>query len=394
MPENLLFLSHRIPYPPNKGDKIRSFHLLDHLRKQYRVHLGTFVDDGKDWIHAEKMKEICGECCIVPLNPRLSRLTSLKGLASGEALTLPYYRNNTLQAWVDSLIENLSIEKIVVFSSAMAQYVEKHTDALRIMDFVDIDSDKWTQYADSKPWPLNAIYRREGQLLEKYERKIASAFDVSFFVSPQEADHFRTIAPECSSKIHYYSNGVDAEYFSPERAYPNPFREDEKAIVFTGAMDYWPNIEAVTWFSKEIFPLVLKSEPRARFHIVGSNPAREVKHLSALQGVTVTGRVEDVRPYLFHARLAVAPLRIARGIQNKVLEAMAMAKPVVASPQALEGIVENESCICARDEIEFSGHVLRLLGNSGEMSGRSRILESYDWERNLEKIASFLEGKS
>lgn len=391
MRENLLFLTHRIPYPPNKGDKIRSFHLLDHLRKAYRVHLGTFVDDEEDWRYSEEVEKMCGECCILPLP---SRYRSLAGLLTGEALTLPHYRSTQLQKWVDNLIARFGIGKIVVFSSAMAQYVEHHCNVLRIMDFVDIDSDKWTQYSNSRPWPLSFIYAREGRLLEQYERKIASLFAASFFVSPQEADHFKTIAPECASRIGFYQNGVDSDYFSPDRTYPNPYSSGEEAIVFTGAMDYWPNVEAVTWFSRKIFPLVRKEQSAARFHIVGSNPAPEVRRLSVLENVIVTGRVEDVRPYLAHARLAVAPLKIARGVQNKVLEAMAMAIPVVATPQALEGIVENEGCLAGKDEAEFSKHIVSLLENPVEISGRSCILENYDWGSNLRIISSCLGEES
>lgn len=392
MRENLLFLSHRIPYPPNKGDKIRSFHLLDHLSRKYSVHLGTFVDDEADWQYQDVLKKICGKCCLIPMNPRISKLQSLSGFVSGEALTLPYYRNRELQRWVDSTISELDITRIVVFSSAMAQYVEKHEDARRIMDFVDIDSDKWTQYAESKSWPLDAIYRREGKLLEKYERKIAGEFDASFFVSSQEAALFKRIVPEYAANTHFYCNGVDAGYFSPDRDYADPFPAGEKAIVFTGAMDYWPNIDAVKWFSEEIFPIVLGKIPDARFHIVGSNPAPAVSRLAALPGVMVTGRVADVRPYLAHAKVAVAPLRIARGIQNKVLEAMAMEKPVVASPQALEGIAENEGCLLGDSAEEFAAHVIHVL--EGKMSfetGRSCILKNYDWEKNLAEFSSHLE---
>ncbi len=393
MSEDLLFLSHRIPYPPNKGDKIRSFHLLKHLSRSYKVHLGTFIDDEADWKHVEDVKKMCGKCCILPMNPRSSKFRGLSGLVSGKALTIPCYENRVLQAWVDNLMLNLSVERIVVFSSAMAQYVEKFEQALRIMDFVDVDSDKWTQYAKAKAWPLNLLYRREGRLLEAYERKIAGAFDASFFVSPHEADLFKTLAPESSDRIHAYCNGVDADYFSPDRAYPNPYAAHEQAIVFTGAMDYWPNIDAVKWFAQEVLPLVLTKKPEARFYIVGSNPSRAVTQLASLPGIAVTGRVDDVRPYLAHAMLAVAPLRIARGIQNKVLEAMSMGKPVVATPQALEGIAGGEGCLVGHDAGEFASLVLDLLDSVRSMgeAGRSCILEHYDWDRNLTTLSSYLD---
>ena len=393
MAENLLYLVHRIPFPPNKGDKIRSHHLLEHLSKRYRVHLGAFVDDEEDWKHVEKIRTYCRECCLLKLDPRIARLRSLTGLLTGEALSLPYYSSAKLQDWVDGVVREYGIRKAVAFSSAMGQYLERHRDMLRIMDFVDVDSDKWTQYADSGPFPLRLIYRREGRRLAQYERRLAREFDASFFVSPQEARLFRTIAPESSGKIHAYQNGVDSEYFSPERAYPDPYPAGEKAIVFTGAMDYWPNIDAVGWFAREVFPSI--SGSGIRFYIVGSNPAEPVRRLADRPGIVVTGRVEDVRPYLAHAALAVAPLRIARGIQNKVLEALAMGKTVVASPQAMEGIPEHAACRICESAAQFSA-TLGVLLASGEAGpgGRQFILDHYNWERNLHALSSVLERTS
>jgi sugar transferase (PEP-CTERM/EpsH1 system associated) len=390
MPEPLLFLPHRIPFPPNKGDKIRSFHLLQYLSSRYTVHLGTFVDDKADWQYADSVKKLCGECCLIPMNPRTSRLRSLTGLLTGEALTLPYYRNATLQAWVNATIQNYGIKKVVAFSSSMAQYVEHQSHAHRIMDFVDVDSDKWMQYAQTKRWPLSGIYRREGRLLLKYERQVAQDFNASFFVSAEEASLFKSMAPESKGRVHWFSNGVDAEYFSPHGAYPNPYPPDQQILVFTGAMDYWPNIDAVIWFAREIFPQILAKNPQVRFYIVGSNPAQPVLALAQMAGVLVTGRVADVRPYLAHAQLAVAPLRIARGIQNKVLEALAMAKTVVATPQAMEGLDAGlgAGCMIGSTPAEFVECIIPQVcsGPQANPSGREWVLQHYDWTQNLLKM--------
>ncbi len=390
MSQKLLYLVHRIPYPPNKGDKIRSYHLLKHLAQRYDIHLGAFVDDENDWQYEDEVKRLCKECCLVPMNPKAAKLASLSGLFEGEALTLPYYRNRALKSWVDRMLSETKMDRIVVFSSAMAQYVEK-SDALRIMDFVDVDSDKWIQYADAKPWPLSWLYRREGRLLLDFERKIAESFDASFFVSSHEAALFRSLAPESRNRIHHFNNGVDAEYFSPDRDYANPYREGEEALVFTGAMDYWPNIDAVKWFAREVFPLIRQEKPHARFYIVGSNPAKPVIDLKELAGIAVTGRVNDVRPYLAHARLAVAPLRIARGVQNKVLEALSMAKHVVATQHAMEGIEAAAACHIANDAGEFAARILQNLDSGPNPAGRDAILVHYDWEKNLAVIDSCLE---
>ncbi len=391
MTDSLLYLVHRIPYPPNKGDKIRSYHLLKHLAARYEVHVGAFVDDENDWRYQDDLRSICKSCFLAPMNPGSAKLKSLGGLFKNEALTLPYYRSEKLDEWVKRTIKEKMIDRIVVFSSAMAQYVE-NADAIRIMDFVDVDSDKWKQYANAKPWPLNWLYRREGRLLLDHERKIAKSFDASFFVSPHEAELFRSLSPEAKNKIHHFSNGVDAEYFSPILSFGNPYSPDEKPLVFTGAMDYWPNVDAVTWFAREIFPEIEKKEPNARFYIVGSNPSKAVLQLAELSGIQVTGRVEDVRPYLAHARLAVAPLRVARGVQNKVLEAMSMAKHVIASPQAMEGIEASAGCHVANDAKEFSEMTLRQMNAEKNPIGRIEILARYDWEKNLSAIDRFLEN--
>ncbi|MBN9127101.1 MAG: sugar transferase, partial [Nitrosospira sp.] len=186
--KELLYLVHRFPYPPNKGDKIRSYHLLKHLVKYYRVHLGTFIDDEKDHEYLDKVKSLCAETCIIDLHPRTARLRSLTGLLYGQPLTLPYYRNPRLQAWVNSILRNRPIEHIVVFSSGMAQYASETASAKRVIDFVDIDSDKWMQYSASTRWPLSWIYRRESRLLLEYERRVVCEFDSATFVSEAEAD--------------------------------------------------------------------------------------------------------------------------------------------------------------------------------------------------------------
>src|SRR5450830_1901821 len=185
---------------------------------------------------------------------------------------------------------------------------------------------------------MSWLYRREGRRLLQYEQQVAAAADVSLFVSRAEAELFRQLAPAAAHKTGFLNNGVDIDYFSPAHRFDNPYPADSQIMVFTGAMDYWPNIDAVQWFAHEVLPAVRQRHPQALFYIVGSRPSAQVLALAALPGVQVTGTVPDIRPYLAHASFAVAPLRIARGIQNKVLEAMAMRMPVLVSAQALEGI--------------------------------------------------------
>jgi sugar transferase (PEP-CTERM/EpsH1 system associated) len=393
--EDLLFLTHRIPYPPNKGDKIRSYHLLKHLSESYRVHLGTFIDDRDDWKHVRQVQQMCGETHFVPLNRGAARLRSLRALVSNEPLTLGYYRDAGLHRWVERILSEFQVKRIVAFSSAVAQYIFTAGEARRIIDFVDVDSDKWFQYARRRRWPGSWLYRREGRLLLRFERKVAGIVDASLFVSRAEADLFKELAPDSEPRISYFDNGVDTDFFSPDRAFENPYPANVLPIVFTGAMDYWPNADAAQWFAREIFPAVLMRNPGARFYIVGSRPTSVVRALAALPGVSVTGFVPDVRPYLAHARLAVAPLRTARGIQNKVLEAMSMAKPVIASSAAIGGITANagEEVLVARDGSEFVAIVSGMLEHPLDKIGKAariRILSDYTWEHVLARFDAFL----
>jgi sugar transferase (PEP-CTERM/EpsH1 system associated) len=407
--EDLLYLVHRIPYPPNKGDKIRSFHLLKHLSKQHRVHVGAFVDDKADWAYAEVVKKLAGgEVCLLPLHSKWATLKSATGLLTGEPLTLPYYRNRRLQSWVDALLARGNIRRALVYSSSMAQYLMpphfiSGGDLNRVIDFVDIDSDKWRQYAEKKSWATSWVYRREAAQLLSYEHQVTQAFDAATFVSDAEAALFKRLVPEGAHKVFGFSNGVDTEYFSPAHGLANPYLPEERAIVFTGAMDYWANVDAVTWFASEVFRAVRDKMPNARFYIVGARPTPDVQSLGTIPGVVVTGSVPDVRPYLAHAALAVAPLRIARGIQNKVLEAMAMARPTIVSPEALEGIdaEPGQELLLARNGEDFRHQCLALLQGEpatvGEMIGeraRVRVMADYSWDHHLAGLDRALDHRA
>ena len=395
MKDGLLFLAHRIPFPPNKGDKIRSFHLLRHLAARHEVHLGAFVDDPDDWQYRDALRPWCKSIKLLPLHPRRARLASLRGFLSGEALTLPYYRNRELKRWAEALAASGSVTRGLAFSSAMAQFMPATLDR-RVLDMVDVDSDKWSQYAPTQRWPLSWLYAREGRKLAVWEARVAQAFDATLLVSDDEAALLQQRAPQARHRISAFENGVDADYFSPARDYPNPYADEARGVVFTGAMDYWPNIDAVTWFAERIFPAIRETVPAAQFTIVGSRPSEAVRALARQPGVIVTGGVPDVRPWIAHADCAVAPLRIARGVQNKVLEAMAMARPVVASAQAAEGIraEAGRDFILAQGETGFAQAVVNCLQLPASCaSARDRILQNYDWTRNLRAIDPLFESK-
>ncbi len=395
----ILYLTHRIPYPPDKGDKIRSYHVLRHLAARHRVHLGCFIDDPADRRHIATLRPWCASSCFVDLSPVLARAASLRALLTGEPMSMAYYRSARLRRWADSLLQGGALDAALAYSGPMAQYLDRVLPGgmRRVVDLVDVDSEKWSAYAATRPWPLSALYRREGARLRRAEARIARDCDGASFVSAAEAALFRRRAPEAAHRVGHFNNGVDTVYFRPQRApfdHARPYPAGETALVFTGAMDYWPNIEAVDWFARAVLPALLARRPATRFYIVGARPVSRVRRLAALPGVLVTGAVPDIRPYLAHAALAVAPLRIARGVQNKVLEAMAMQATVLASPQALEGIdaVSGGEVLVADGApawIERIGYFLDH-GPSLGAAARQRVLRDHDWSVNLSRLETML----
>lgn len=394
--KKLLYLVHRIPYPPNKGDKIRSFHFLKALAEEYEIYLGTFIDDPDDRQYIEALKPYCKDCFCVDLQPQWAKLFTLSGFLSNEALSLPYYRSQALQVWVDGVIETHDIQQAMIFSSPMAQYLVSHPQVDLVADYVDVDSDKWLQYAKSKRWPASWVYQRESKKLLDYEIDMAVRTKSTLFVSEQEAQLFKQLAPSVAGKIDYVNNGVDTVFFDPSLTYESPFAQAEMAIMFTGAMDYWANVDAVIWFAQEVFPLVQQQCADARFYIVGSKPTKQVLELAeADESIIVTGRVDDVRHYVANAAVVIAPLRIARGIQNKVLEAMAMAKPVVVTPAAMEGIVmtANIQVAVAEEPSKFAEQVVNYLHalNTIALENRHYVRAEFSWQQNGKRLCGIID---
>ena len=392
--EPLLFLAHRLPYPPNKGDKVRSHAFLRHLSARHRVFLGTFVDDPADWLHLEALKRMCAGLHVEPIVPWRRRLASLASLTGAEPASLAYFRSARLEEWVRGTVRDERIERAFVFSSPMAQYV-LDLPLRACVDFVDLDSAKWAEYALRRAWPASAVYRREAERLLDYESMVASRADSSLFVTDEERRRLVAHAPATAERVATVANGVDSDYFSPTRQFDSPFAAGEQAIVFTGAMDYWPNIDAAVWFAREVLPLIRRHRA-TRFYVVGMNPHPAVRALAGDPAVTVTGRVADVRPYLSHAAVVVAPLRVARGIQNKVLEAMAMAKPVVASTACAGGLSARAGFEfdAAADAPSFAKAVLAAM--EGERAhalganGRAWVLRHYTWRSSFAALDRLL----
>ena len=398
----LLFLCHRIPYPPNKGDKIRAFHLLRHLSRHFDVYLASFVDDASDWCWQAEVKNYCRDLLLRPLSPWLATVRSTRGLLTEMSLSMAYYKDKVMSRWVEQVCAAHNIRHALVYSSVMAQFLPRDGEGFqrKIIDFVDVDSDKWRQYATRKPWPLSWLYRREADCLLDSERSLAARFDAGLFVSAAEAALFHRLSPSTAAKISYYNNGVDCDYFDPDgdtdESWQNPFAAGCQALVFTGAMDYWPNVDAVIWFAHNVLPALQADYPTLMFYIVGGKPTAAVRQLGTLPGVEVTGRVPDVRPYLKHCLAAVAPMRVARGVQNKVLEAMAMALPVLVSDKGLEGIEAQpgEHVLLVESSADYRRVIGELLsGRYPDMGTRARqhVLQRFDWEHNLPTVVKLLQ---
>ena len=359
----ILFLTHRIPYPPNKGDKLRAYQVLNHWTKHHKVFLGCIIDDAEDWQHRDLLRQRCAGTYFARLHPKLALARSIGAFLTNDPLSLPYYWDRGLASWVRRVMASENPECAFVYSSVMAQYFlgAVSTPSRLLVDFVDVDSEKWAEYAATKTFPAREVYRREARQLLRFDRRVARRADASIFVSEPEAALFRERAPEVKEKVFAIPNGVDSAYFSPENAGLNPNLGGAPVIVFTGRMDYWPNVDAVVWFSDTVLPKLRERFPNATFVIVGAQPSATVRALGHRPGIVVTGAVPDVRPYVGYADVVVAPLRIGRGIQNKVLEGMAMARPVIVTPQALEGIdaLPDTHLLLARDSDGFVRSVER-----------------------------------
>jgi sugar transferase (PEP-CTERM/EpsH1 system associated) len=389
---DLLFLAHRMPYPPDKGDKIRAFHVLRHLARNFRIHLGCFSDDPNDARYVERLGEHCASLFVAPLSRRKALARGLYALASGDSLSEGYFRDGRMTRWVAETMARVDPENIFVFCSSMVPYATPYAATHRVIaDMVDVDSEKWRAYGQEAAWPLHRLYARESRALLALERRAAMLFERSLFVSREEADVFLRAAPETAGRVGFFQNGVDLDYFDASRVFANPFVAEAAPIVFTGTMDYRPNIEGVEWFARQILPLVRRNHPKAEFWIVGSYPSARVTKLAQSSAVRVTGRVADVRPYLAHAACVVAPLHIARGLQNKVLEAMAMARPVVATPAACEGLSAKagQDLLLAETADAFAGAVsLVIAAGLQDLGHQARLcVESgYNWSRNLKVL--------
>ena len=334
----------------------------------------------------------------------------MTGFLTNKPITLPYYFDKRMQQWTDRTISQHNIEKVFIYSSSMAQYVQagnvqgkknqadEYSALERVIDFVDVDSDKWRQYALKKSGIAKWFFNREYQLLAREENNICAQFTHSLFVSPDEAKLFRDKQPPAQqTKVHGVLNGVDVKFFDPDASFSEENLVPKVPFIsFTGAMDYWANVDAVLWFAEHVWPLIQAKQPEAIFCIVGGNPSNEVTALAKNKNIIVTGRVHDVRPFIEKAQCVVAPLQIARGIQNKVLEAMSLNKAIVVTTMAMEGInaQPSEGVVITDDKDTYAQACLALLNEQPKaLTNREWILDHFTWQQTLQPLVNYFSTK-
>lgn len=396
-----LFLAHRIPFPPDRGDKIRSHHLVRAIAQIAPVHVACFADNAGEMAHEGDLAAVAQSYCLIRRHKSLN-VSAVQALLTGKPISLTSFYDKQIANYVRSVIEKFNITTIFVFSGQMAQYVPDNYAGRIIIDFVDMDSEKFASYAKDAKYPMRYIYSREARLLRKFEVKMANHADVSTFVSDNEVEVFRKKAPECKGNVQTLSNGIDTGFYDPRNIALVPLTGQigENDIMFTGQMDYPPNIEAVSRFAKKILPRIIADVPDARFVIVGRQPTEAVRALHDDKTVIVTGEVADVRPWLQGAKFVVAPLSVARGVQNKVLEAMAMEKPVFVSIEAATGIdaEHDKHFFISSDDDEMASQIITHFGLRKKVQGvgiaaRRHVQDTMSWDAMLAKLPQFILGE-
>ncbi|HZN41452.1 MAG TPA: TIGR03087 family PEP-CTERM/XrtA system glycosyltransferase [Planctomycetota bacterium] len=393
----VVFLCQRVPWPPDRGDRITTWHFLQHLlARGADVFLGCFQEEARDAEGVALLARRCREVVAPNLDRSVRKFTSLRGLLTGEALTLPFFRDAALYAAVRRWSSPQPPDLVYVYSSSMAQYVLGTEARSKLMQFAELDSDKWRQYAAQRRglsrWGLGRwIYAREADKLLAFEDRVARTFTRSLVVSEVERELFRQRIPGVEPDV--LSNGVDVAHFTST----GDQNRHAHTAVFTGVMDYEPNVDGVSWFVEQCWPTLRQRFPDARLLVVGSNPAPKVRALARVSGVEVTGRVPSTVPWFDQAAVVIAPLRLARGVQNKVLEAMSMALPVVSSSAAARGLgaVPPGHIVIADDAPATIAAVAELFADPARARAigtraATWVREHWRWERMYERLDALL----
>ena len=385
----ILFLSHCVPNPPDKGERIRSFHELQFLAKRFRVHLVCFAKSTSELEHAHALLDTCASVRVHVVSNAKALVRAMIGFSAGECLSTSYYEVPEIRQYIRDLVQDRPVSATFCYSSAVTGYAPSHLPL--ITDFVDIDSEKWLQYGNIRR--LSLLYTLVGRRMRRVEEEVANRSKYSFITTGQELALLRSIAPDAVADA--FENGVDFSYFDPALIGGNTPNSDQ-SIVFTGAMNYYPNAQAVLAFARDIYPVLRCSYPTLRFVIVGRDPSPSVRKLEEFPGITVTGAVDDIRPYIASSTAVVAPLAIARGIQNKVLEALAMGKPALCSPAVCSTFGSSlphgiTPCATAEDYVA-SFTRLRMNVHKEWPDIRQSARQRFSWENNLRPLSDAIDS--
>ena len=387
----LLYLTHRLPYPPDKGDRIRTFHTLKYLSSRRRVHLAALADEPVPPGAEDELRCMCERLAVIPIGGKLRWVRALLSLATGKAITTGAFHSPALARLLEKWCREVRFGSVLASSSGLVPYLRRGAlgRVPAVVDLIDVDSQKWFDYAAASKIPGRWVYRLEGRRLRNLETQLPAWARGVVLTTPAEVAIFEAFAGAGTARA--VANGVDLDYFRPVP----PVREP--SCVFVGALDYRPNVDGVVWFCRAIWSKILHRRPEAKLYIVGRQPVPAVRQLAELTGVEVVGTVPDVRPWVERAAVAVVPLRIARGVQNKVLEALAMARPVVASPTCLGGMltVPGRHLLAATEPDEWATSLLSLFDDPAwcerlGAAGRAFVEEHHDWSRCLEPLAELL----
>lgn len=392
----ILFLAHRVPFPPDRGDRIRSHHLLKALAKLAPVHVGCFAEG--DRAGEQALADLAASHCIAPRAKPLV-FAGAEAVLAGKPVSLTAFHSRKLENWVRDTLAARPITAIAVFSGQMGQYVPADFSGRVVIDLCDVDSAKFTSYAQGgeRTW-LNT---REARLLAIEEERLGQRADATLLISKAEAALYRSrLTARDGVNIRVIGNGIDAAFFDPAGTAPHPLIAGLPGphFAFTGQMDYRPNEQAALWVIEALMPKLRARYPGAMFHVVGRNPTGKLMAHHGTPGVQVWGEVPDVRPFIAAADMVLAPLLIARGVQNKVLEAMAMAKPVVVTPDAATGIAAQDGgqwLVSPPDPGAMCEAIAPLLADPGARekmgaAARQFVLDQHGWEAMLAPLAGLI----
>ncbi len=395
---NILYLAHRIPYPPNKGDKLRAFRQIEHLSRRHRITCACFVDTPGDMRYVDDLKRYCERVVAIPLRRKVATVRGLIGLATGGTVTEHFYRSEPMRRALRDLNHQQRFDAVVAFSSGMAPFALSVPADRRVLDLCDLDSAKWAEYAAYASVPNRWLYRLEGKRLAVQERAWINAFDAAILISDAEATALGGRIDD--RRLHFVTNGVDLSRVNNRPVSAGTSETARPSTVgFVGVMDYFPNVDAVCWFAETCWEAIRRAVPRATYRIVGRSPVPRVRRLSRIPGIVVTGEVESVQDELDRFDVSVAPLRIARGLQNKVLESMAAGVPVVLTAKAAEGIaarpdhdfvVVDGADAMIRATIELCCDDARR--DRLARAGRRFVAVHHNWEQALEHFELIVTG--